>query len=248
MLLSRRRSHHAFTLVELSIVISIIGILLTMVISGQSLLNNSRNKALVKQFKELNSAISFFKSSYKALPGDISSATRYWSSSANGDGDGSIEYSLNASFEVEALRAFEQLSLSDLVKGDFCGTQAGSSDSTCQSVATGKKGAKIDINIPKTNFEGVGLYLNYEDFASHLGVAKHWLIAGKEVADNENNASALVPKTAYLIDLKFDDSYPESGNILASGSSTNCYDASTPKEYQQGSDTVYCVIAHIVND
>lgn len=234
----------AFTLVELSIVIAIIGVLITMVISGKELYQNSKTKILVKQFKTIDSAISFFKSSYKALPGDMDTATRYWSSSANGDGDGTIEYALDGSFEVEGLRAFQQLNLTDLLVGDFCGTQAGSSDSTCQAAATGKKGARIDINIPKTTYEGVGIYIDYIDYASHLGSSNHWIIAGKEVADSQNTGSALVPKTAYLIDLKFDDSFPETGNILANGSGTTCYDASSPKEYQQTTDSVTCTIGY----
>lgn len=239
---------NGFTLVELALVISIIGILITMALSGQELLQNSKNKMLIKNFKTIDAAISFFKTSYKSFPGDMASATRYWSDSANGDGDGTIEYALDGSYEVEALRAFEQLTLTSLIVGNYCGTQAGSSDSTCQSVATGKAGARIDINIPKTPFEGVGISINYEDFASHLGVSKQWLIAGKEVSDAQNTASAFAPRTAYMLDLKFDDSYPETGVILANGSDTNCYDESDPKEYQQTTATIYCTLAYQVTN
>ena len=62
---------HGFTLVELAIVITIIGILIGGVLKGQQLIEQARLAATINQINNYRSALSIFKTTYNELPGDM---------------------------------------------------------------------------------------------------------------------------------------------------------------------------------
>lgn len=64
-----------FTLVELAIVITIIGLLIGGVLKGQELLENARSTATVAQVKSYQAAMVTFRDIYKAMPGDMVNAS-----------------------------------------------------------------------------------------------------------------------------------------------------------------------------
>jgi prepilin-type N-terminal cleavage/methylation domain-containing protein len=64
-----------FTLVELAIVMTIIGLLIGGVLKGQQLLENARMTATIAQIKGFEAASTSFRDAYGALPGDLSAAT-----------------------------------------------------------------------------------------------------------------------------------------------------------------------------
>ena len=66
-----------FTLVELAIVMTIIGLLIGGVLKGQELLENSRMTATQSQLKSYISAAITFRDIYKFLPGDITTPANF---------------------------------------------------------------------------------------------------------------------------------------------------------------------------
>lgn len=91
---------HGFTLAELAIVITIIGLLLIGVIKGQSLIGGAKAKDVIAIVGDIRAATTYFKQRYKYLPGDwpytaneIQGITSGTSVGTNGDGilDGSID-------------------------------------------------------------------------------------------------------------------------------------------------------------
>ena len=60
-----------FTLVELAIVITIIGILIGGVLKGQQLIDQARLAATINQVNNYRSALMIFKTTYNELPGDM---------------------------------------------------------------------------------------------------------------------------------------------------------------------------------
>ena len=75
-------SSSAFTLVELSIVLVIIGLLVGGVLSGKSLIRASELRAVASEFSYYKIAIGNFKDKYSALPGDMRNAVTYWGAAA----------------------------------------------------------------------------------------------------------------------------------------------------------------------
>ena len=82
-----------FTLVELSIVLVIIGLIIGGVLVGRDLISAAGVRAQVSQIEKFNTAVNTFSGKYGYLPGDISaaSATRFGFAprgSYAGEGDG----------------------------------------------------------------------------------------------------------------------------------------------------------------
>lgn len=89
---ARRRLQQGFTLIELSIVLTIIGLIVGGILKGQELINNARLKAQVAQIDNIKSAVFTFQDRYNGLPGDYPTPTSLgWSSNSGlGDGNGII--------------------------------------------------------------------------------------------------------------------------------------------------------------
>jgi prepilin-type N-terminal cleavage/methylation domain-containing protein len=85
----------AFSLVELSIVLVILGLLVGGVLSGQSLIKAAAIRKQMNQINDIEVATLSFKDKYFSLPGDIVNGTNFFGTSdpagnpiGNGDGDG----------------------------------------------------------------------------------------------------------------------------------------------------------------
>lgn len=65
------RINNGFTLVELSIVMIIIGLLIGGIFGGMKLVDNANVQKTVQELKSIHSATVTFKYTYRALPGDI---------------------------------------------------------------------------------------------------------------------------------------------------------------------------------
>ena len=73
----------AFTLIELSIVLVIIGLIVGGVLVGQDLIVAAKNRALLSQVEEIDTAINTFRLKYNGLPGDLNNAESFWGSDAS---------------------------------------------------------------------------------------------------------------------------------------------------------------------
>jgi len=95
------RKHSAFSLVELSIVLIIIGLLVAGVVGGSSLIKSAELRSVMSEARNYGIITNSFFVSYDALPGDIvksqfvppsNSSLSY---ECNGDADGKIEFNNN---------------------------------------------------------------------------------------------------------------------------------------------------------
>ncbi len=135
-----------FTLIELSIVLVIIGLIVGGVLAGQSLIRAAEIHSVVTDLQKFDTAINTFQGKYDALPGDMPNATSYWgaaggngtgndaacfntvstgAATCNGSGDGKLwdGYGSSPTFYYEAYRAWQHLANSGLVAGAYTGTQ-----------------------------------------------------------------------------------------------------------------------------
>jgi prepilin-type N-terminal cleavage/methylation domain-containing protein len=82
----------AFSLIELSVVLVIVGVLMGAIFKGQDLLDVAKVRSVVHDFQHIKVAIHNYNDTYGALPGDDSNAsTRFGNGVSSGNGNGLIE-------------------------------------------------------------------------------------------------------------------------------------------------------------
>jgi prepilin-type N-terminal cleavage/methylation domain-containing protein len=96
-LMKTMNTQKGFTLVELAIVMTIIGLLIGGVLKGQQLMQNARVTATMAQVKAIEAATTTFRDTYGAMPGDmtngdvrIAGCTNSCRNGSTGAGDGAI--------------------------------------------------------------------------------------------------------------------------------------------------------------
>lgn len=92
--MAKRQS--GFTLIEIAIVLVIVGLLLGGVLQGQQLIENSRVRGAINDFKGIPAAAYSYMDRYSRMPGDDSSATQAirgtaWTGQTAGNANGTID-------------------------------------------------------------------------------------------------------------------------------------------------------------
>jgi prepilin-type N-terminal cleavage/methylation domain-containing protein len=96
----------AFSLIELSVVLVIIGVLMGAIFKGQDLLDVAKIRSVVHDFQHIKVAFHNYQDTYGALPGDdVSASTRFGSSVANGNGNGIVDGAESANVWVHLNKA-----------------------------------------------------------------------------------------------------------------------------------------------
>lgn len=248
--INKQSYEKGFSLVELSIVIVIMGLLVVGAVAGKEVLQISKLRGVISEVQKYKVAIESFQQTYDGLPGDIKNATSYWGAAAdcvspytaelgktcNGNNDGWVG-SNDIEDNTEPYTAWTQLSLAKMIAGNYSG--AGTE-------------AVVGVNSPKsTSFEGAGYSLSYHavPFAYADSLARsfpaNYLMYGKSHATrNDVLMSILSPSDALYIDSKMDDGTPDFGDVLAGdggGASGVCVTGSAPNIiYSTSNNEVAC--------
>jgi prepilin-type N-terminal cleavage/methylation domain-containing protein len=96
------RRIEGFSLIEVSIVLLIMGVLASGILKGRDLIETAQIKSLVEDVQNVRLAYANYISTYSALPGDDSEASTKFSGTSNGDGDGRVS-------EEDANKVFDHL-------------------------------------------------------------------------------------------------------------------------------------------
>ncbi|MCH2546863.1 MAG: type II secretion system GspH family protein [Alphaproteobacteria bacterium] len=119
----KRLNTDGFTLVELSIVLIIIGLLTGGVLVGSSLLSSAEIRSVATAVDENRMAYYAFKERFNCLPGDCINADAYFDGATSGDGSGLIDCldtggaSICTSTANEQITAIEHLEAAGLYRG-----------------------------------------------------------------------------------------------------------------------------------
>lgn len=220
------KKQNAFTLVELAIVMTIVGLLIGGVLKGQELLENSRMTAVANDIKAYQAALTTFRDIYKGMPGDHINATNIikgciaGNNCANGDGDGVIDSAAGhdaiwyAGFDAsEPFQAWKHLALAELIKGVNTTVARPASFQAGIHVPLSPLGGMVYIKsasgTPGTMGEGQGVYTT---------------ISGDGTGIWSTPAAIFTVATVMKMDLKMDDGIAFSGDLLAvsSGWTSGC--------------------------
>ena len=108
--------YKGFTLIELSIVLTVLFLMAGGIIGGASLIRTAKAYALIQEIDSYLDSVNKFQAAYDALPGDIYNATTFWPTSANGNNN-------NAFFDLERdiYLFWQHLSNAEIIVGSYTG-------------------------------------------------------------------------------------------------------------------------------
>jgi len=246
----------AFSLVELSIVLVILGLLTGGILAGQSLIRGAEIRAITADLLRYQSSALSFRDKYMALPGDMTNATSFWgaqhatpatcittasttAATCNGNGNGQIASS-GTTDAYEQFRGWQQLANAGLIEGSYSGI-----------LITPDPAARVGTNIPAGRISNTGWGLIYLG-ALTGGVAfdgnyNHVFIFGAQHATAYfPSMPTLKAEEAWSIDTKLDDGKPGYGNVFTQKNThrPNCVstDVSSTAVYQLTDTTKGCDI------
>ncbi len=233
--MNNNKNSSGFTLIELSIVIVIIGLIVAGVVGGQALVEQAKLRQVIAQMNQIKLAVNAYKLEYSALPGDHSRAADYWGQAAscyantlgstntcNGDGSKKLAYMHTpdtSNMEYEPWHFWKHLENAKLIEGNYTGY---SNNGLC---GTTHMCMQPGINSLAGPIPGTG----WVAFSVATFSGKRW--QGRATNQNRNiiaftnptvstnntwfrNAYAFTPKQQFSIDTKIDDGLPFQGSIV----------------------------------
>lgn len=244
-----------FSLVELSIVLVILGLLTGGILGGQSLIRAAELRSVSTGYASYATAMQTFRDKYFALPGDMGNATKFWgavdptpatcratasttAATCDGDGDGKIS---NAGLSMsESWHYWKQLSSAGLVEGNFNGI-AGPAN---------RFDALIGTNVPASRMANAGWtmvdvdsYLVSSPTYYFLTTYGNAFTFGAKLNLRFTNNPIMKPEEAWNIDTKIDDGKAVQGKLIAGYTNTCTTAASSTDfaaEYALNSSAVTC--------
>ena len=261
--MKRSTTQSAFSLVELSIVLVILGLLTGGILGGQSLIRAAELRSLTADTQRYSAAVYTFRDKYFGLPGDLTNATSFWGAAAdcsaatttasiltcNGNGNGQIEWS-TPSVERSEMHAFwQQMAAAGLVEGSYTGGRVGNG----YSAGTGP-----GVNAPRTRISN-GCWSTFTNtFTPTVNLTSvtgtNMLMAGTVYSDGTNPdycyQPLIKPEEAWNLDTKTDDGRPGIGRVVVWNNLRNpgcaSTDDPTTAAYQLNSATVSCSIQYML--
>lgn len=220
-----QKANKGFTLIELSIVLIIIGLIVGGVLYGQDLIKASELRGAVSQKEKFDAAVNTFRGKYGGLPADLAEFANFDGqltidgldgSDGLGDGDNKIEGiggggTDNVGFVGEIKLFWKHLSEASLI-----------SENT--SLITTADPAAIDTNgtgyIPLSKL-GKGSYW----YVGNMGGINYFAMAGistlaTATTMNVVSTDVITPSEAYQLDKKLDDGIPNTGIVMSIASIT----------------------------
>lgn len=248
--------HRGFTLMEMTIVIVIIGLLMGGMVTARGFLKNSQYTTMMNETKYYINAFGQFQGKYQSVPGDMPNADTIWTGAANGDGNGFLRTTATcdsvtnaaACKPLEIFGAFQHLAKAGLITGNFTGTSAGAG-----TLARG------NVNVPGSSVQDVTYIFDHPDSLRgnvtggtdplyFNGIYFHVLrvasmsALGTALQPELPKGVFLTPKEAFQIDSKYDDGIPDTGSVLTPNATAlpNCTAGAAPATYNVANRTAAC--------
>jgi prepilin-type N-terminal cleavage/methylation domain-containing protein len=235
-----------FTLIELSIVLVIIGLIVGGVLVGQDLIKAAETRATITQIEKYNTAVNTFRVKFNSLPGDIAAATATTfgltagaGTTGLGDGNGLIDGNSGTAGSLlqgsgETGMFWQHLSSAaggNLVDGSFA--------SIVYAGTVSPASTAINSYMPSAKLSGNKYIYVYND-----GTYNYYGLSGVTAlaAGVLTGTPSVTVTQAYNMDKKVDDGLPTTGNVqvnyLTGGvitlatsanpdTSTTCYNSTT---------------------
>ncbi len=246
-----KQKNSGFTLVELSIVLVIIGLLVGGILAGADLIRAAKTGKIISETEQIKTAVNAFYLKYNCIPGDCYNISTYLSGETNGDGDELLDLAASAGATGEIYQAWKHMASAGVYPGSFTGLNGAGNAYHNSVVGTNVPGSKA---VSKT-----GYTFYYE--AAYSGNSSYWngtygnrIWFGKENGSSLTLDPALKPVDAFNIDKKVDDGIPGIGkvrtayaNIGSCATSGSVYTAPSSSAYYVTNDAVACALVFLLD-
>lgn len=211
-----------FTLLELSVVLVLIGLLSGSVLVGMDLVRAAKLRAETGLLEQYQTAVHTFRSKYNALPGDLAEEQDVGleiTPGHFGDGDGLVTYANGP----EPVFIWEHLSAAQLIGGRFDGTVTGLGCpiTACPPSRFGDHATHLMGGALALNY-GFPVYTSpYSDSDAFLSVI---IRSAANISGSDGHLTVL---EAHGLDVKLDDGKADAGRLLTANpgaASTGCVD------------------------
>jgi prepilin-type N-terminal cleavage/methylation domain-containing protein len=212
----RLQTRSGFTLIELSIVLVIIGLIVGGVLVGRDMIRQAEIRSMISDIERYITATNTFRIKYNCLPGDCPSATQWWGTvgsdctiqgtgtqTADGNGDGM------ATTWCESFRFWQQLSNAEMIKEKLTGVAGGGGvDDAIAGTNVPRLAPSVGISATIGGATGtiVGTPGYYDGYYGNT------FDIGKDTG-NYTSAAFLRPSELKNIDTKMDDGNPGTGVV-----------------------------------
>lgn len=239
-----------FTLIELSIVLVIIGLLIGGIMVGRTLIEHAKLRNILNQIEQYRAAVNTFRVKYNCLPGDCPNATAFWGASAscvpvatatasiynqatcNGNGDGRLTYGNSYASDpgIGGLTYLQGATIEHFLFWQHL-SNAGLLDSNYTGIPTFaySLGFIAGVNMPVLkSFPAVIVLASYEIPSPGTYGAGGWFPNAHYFRTGVPNTSHnywpegeyLSVVDIYALDVKTDDGLPHKGSIMVFANAT----------------------------
>lgn len=215
----------------------ILGLLTGGILAGQSLIQSAELRSVTTEQSRWVTAAQSFRDKYFGIPGDFSSATRFWgrqvnasdcvtnssasvntSGACDGDASGGLGFAPAAAKAGENLQFWRQLTLAGLIEGTYSGV-AGPSDVLDAN--------PLGTTVPQARLPNAGWWAETRDglfgnSSNYMLDYRNRLVFGAVKAASATHGPALTPEEAWNIDSKLDDGKPATGKVIAFHWNSEC--------------------------
>jgi len=248
-IMKKKSPQNGFTLVELAIVMTIIGLLIGGILKGQELMQNARVTSTIAQVRAYEAAVTTFRDKYDALPGDFANAlTRLPNCTAAcnpaaataGDsivGDPTWEAGLAyatqsgsspallASVRGETVLFWVHLLMGDLIGGVTNAALTGGAATWGETHPAAKIGGGFIVGWGDGK-RGPGAPVGVVGNSGLVVALVLSPTTGTVASMSAASSQPLTPTRAAQMDRKMDDGVPATGSVQAYGLTASCFSAS----------------------
>lgn len=214
-----------FSLVELSIVLVILGLLTGGILAGQSLIRASELRAVTTEAARYMTATAAFRDKYFSMPGDFAGATRFWGKlnadtdcisnsgaavaapgACDGNGSGALQGS-----QYEPQQFWRHMALAGLIEGTYSGVPAVIASGWTGVIGTAYPRSKMGRGGWTPN--NLGSYNGDSTF--FRGAYGNSFTFGAQATNEYPDGAIIKTEEAWNIDQKMDDGQPGLGKVMA---------------------------------